>query len=127
MSKCTNPDCKCEDCRCGDDCQCGRNGNDCCGGQCDCRHTSAHPSHLENMPRLNRISGQLEGVKKMIEDGRYCPDILIQLKAIRSAIRAVESNILSKHLQHCVARMFPEADREDEIKELKSLFDRFEE
>lgn len=93
----------------------------------DCCKQDAYPSHMENMPRLNRISGQLEGVKKMVEEGRYCPDILIQLKAIRSAIRAVESNILSKHLQHCVARSFSEAERDEKIKELKTLFDRFEE
>lgn len=93
----------------------------------DCCKQDAYPSHMENMPRLNRISGQLEGVKKMVEEGRYCPDILIQLKAIRAAIRAVESNILSKHLQHCVARSFSEAERDEKIKELKTLFDRFEE
>ena len=92
-----------------------------------CCKQDAYPSHMENMPRLNRISGQLEGVKKMVEEGRYCPDILIQLKAIRAAIRAVESNILSKHLQHCVARSFSEAERDEKIKELKTLFDRFEE
>lgn len=92
-----------------------------------CCKQNVNPSHMENMPRLNRISGQLEGVKKMVEEGRYCPDILIQLKAIRSAIRAVESNILTKHLQHCVASSFSEAERDEKIKELKSLFDRFEE
>ncbi len=93
----------------------------------NCCQQNPNPSHMENMPRLNRISGQLEGVKKMIEEGRYCPDILIQLKAIRSAIRAVESNILSKHLQHCVAGSFSETERDAKIKELKTLFDRFEE
>lgn len=86
-----------------------------------------NPCHAENLPRLNRISGQLEGIKKMIEDGRYCPDIIIQLKAVRSAIRAIESNILAKHLQHCVVQSFDsEEDRNKKIEELKTLFDRFE-
>ena len=40
-----------------------------------------HPSHLENIPRLNRIAGQIEGIKKMIEEGRYCPEIISQLRA----------------------------------------------
>lgn len=86
------------------------------------------PCHLKEMPRLNRISGQLDGVKKMIEEHRYCPDILIQLKAVRSAIRAVESNILKAHLQACVAQSFvSDEEKQQKIDELKSLFDRFEE
>ena len=86
-----------------------------------------NPSHLENISRLNRISGQIDGVKKMIEEGRYCPDIIIQLRAIRSAVRAVESKILQKHLQHCVAQSFnSEKEREQKIEELKKLFERFE-
>lgn len=87
-----------------------------------------HTLHLENMPRLNRIAGQIEGIKKMIEDGRYCPEILSQLRAVRSAIKAVESHILQTHLQHCVAQSFssPE-ERDQKLQELKTLFDRFEE
>ena len=45
-----------------------------------------NPSHLENIPRLNRIAGQIEGIKKMIEDGRYCPDILSQLRACSACL-----------------------------------------
>lgn len=93
----------------------------------NCCKSHQNPSHIENLPRLNRISGQIDGIKKMIEDGRYCPDILIQLKAVRSAIRAIESNILAKHLQHCVAQSFSSAaERDKKIAELKTLFDRFE-
>ena len=86
-----------------------------------------HPCHKQEIPRLNRVIGQLEGVKKMIEERRYCPDILIQLRAARSAIRAVESNILKTHLQSCVAQSFAsEEDKEQKLNELKELFDRFE-
>ncbi len=86
-----------------------------------------NPSHLENIPRLNRIAGQIDGVRKMIEEGRYCPDIIIQLRAIRSAVRAVESKILQKHLQHCVAQSFGSAqERDQKIDELKKLFERFD-
>lgn len=85
------------------------------------------PMHEKELTRLNRISGQVEGVKRMILEGRYCPDILTQLRAIRSAVRAVESNILKAHLQHCVAESFAsEADRQKKIDELKTIFDRFD-
>ncbi len=82
--------------------------------------------HIENLPRLNRISGQITGVKKMIEEKRLTPDIIIQLKAIRSAVRAIETNIMKKHLhlgmvQSCAADAAPDATIED----LKKLFDRF--
>ena len=87
-----------------------------------------HPSHMENIPRLNRISGQIEGIKKMIEEGRYCPEIISQLRAVRAAVKAVESNILQKHLQHCVAQSFASTDdKEKKIAELKMLFDKFDE
>lgn len=86
-----------------------------------------HPNHMENIPRLNRISGQIEGIKKMIEDGRYCPDIICQLRAVRSAVKAVETNILHKHLQHCVAQSFAsDTDKQQKIAELTMLFDKFD-
>lgn len=89
---------------------------------------SSHPSHVENIPRLNRINGQIEGIKKMIEESRYCPEILIQLKAVRSALKSVESNILTKHLEHCIARSFDSvSEKKEKIDELKALFDRFSE
>lgn len=85
-----------------------------------------NPNHMENIPRLNRIAGQIEGIKKMIADGRYCPEIISQLRAVRSAVKAVESNILQKHLQHCVAQSFANLEERDKkLDELKTLFDRF--
>ncbi len=83
------------------------------------------PSHDENIPRLNRALGQIEGVKRMIEERRSCPDIIAQLRAARSALKAVESNILRSHLQHCVAQSFEREGREEKIEELQRLFDRF--
>lgn len=83
-------------------------------------------NHLDNIPRLNRILGQIEGIKKMIDDKRYCTDILMQLRAVRSALKSVESNILQKHLQHCVAQSFKsDNDRDKKIEELKMLFDKY--
>ena len=61
-----------------------------------------HPSHKDQLNSINRIEGQVRGVAKMIEDEKYCIDILNQIKAIRSAMSSVEGNILKKHLKACV-------------------------
>lgn len=95
----------------------------CC---CERENVLSNPSHLEHIPQLNRVSGQIEGIKNMITINRYCPEILIQLKAARAALKSIESNILIKHLGHCVARSFDsETEKEKRINELKVLFDRF--
>ena len=84
------------------------------------------PNHSENLPRLNRISGQIDGIKKMIEEERYCVDIVNQIKAVRSALKSVEKNILQKHIKHCVAASFKvsKTEQEQKINELISLFDK---
>ncbi|MDR0645431.1 MAG: metal-sensitive transcriptional regulator [Elusimicrobiota bacterium] len=77
-------------------------------------------SHEKEISGLNRIAGQVQGVKKMIEDRRYCMDILIQLKAIRSAIKTVEYNIFSAHLDSCVANSFNnEQEKNSKFAEIK--------
>ena len=53
--------------------------------------------------RLNRIAGQVAGLQKMVEDDRYCVDILTQLAAVRSALDAVGVQLLTDHMEHCVA------------------------
>ena len=85
-----------------------------------------HPDHTENLPRLACVAGQIEGIKKMIQEGRYCTDILTQIRAVRSAMKAIETNILEKHLQSCVAESFrSDADRVQKIEELKMLFTKY--
>jgi len=61
-----------------------------------------HPNHGEQLSRLNRIEGQIKGIKKMIEDRRYCIDILIQVKAAKAALHKVEQGILKTHIQGCL-------------------------
>jgi len=86
-----------------------------------------NPSHKQEIPRLNRAIGQLEGIKKMINEQRYCPDILLQLKAVRSAIRSIEGNILQTHLEHCVVESFNNKDdAKTKILEIKKLLDRIQ-
>ena len=90
---------------------------------------SDSPCHHDDMPRVNRIAGQLNGVKKMIEDHRDCPDILTQLRAIRSAIKGLEASILDRHLNHCIAESLTAgkpAQVGRRIEELKDLFRRYD-
>ncbi len=86
---------------------------------------SPHPDHSSEFSRLNRMSGQIDGIKKMIEDKRYCVEILTQLKAVQSAAKAVEGNILKRHIESCVKDAFVAknaSDREEKIDELLKLF-----
>ena len=74
--------------------------------------------------RLNRISGQVNGIKKMVEDDTYCNDILIQLKAIENSIKSLSNHVLENHLYNCVTRDLENGEL-DTIDELISLFKRF--
>ena len=74
--------------------------------------------------RLNRISGQVNGIKNMIENDAYCNDVLIQLSAVNNAVKSLSSHILENHLYTCVARDLENGDY-DAIDELISLFKRF--
>lgn len=60
-------------------------------------------THEENLHRLARIEGQVRGIRRLIEEGAYCIDILTQLEAAQSALRAVSDRILQKHVGTCVA------------------------
>ena len=52
--------------------------------------------------RLNRITGQIGGIKKMLDDGRYCDDILVQLSAVKKAIESISYQILQEHFETCI-------------------------
>lgn len=56
--------------------------------------------------RLSRIEGQVRGVARMIDEDRYCIDVLTQLRAVQAALAKVEQEILREHLNHCVAHVF---------------------
>jgi DNA-binding FrmR family transcriptional regulator len=61
-----------------------------------------HPDHTSSLVRLKKIKGQINGLEKMIEEKRYCVDILVQFRAIASALKAIEMSILNGHIQNCV-------------------------
>jgi len=80
-------------------------------------------THEEEMVRLNRIAGQIRGVQKMIEDERYCIDILTQVSSIQGAIKAVGENILERHLKGCVKQSFSIGDQEDRKKKIDEVIE----
>lgn len=59
--------------------------------------------HEDQLARLSRIEGQIRGIRKMIEEGRYCIDIAVQVKAARSALKQVGCKVLDTHLRTCVS------------------------
>ena len=78
------------------------------------------------LARLGRIEGQVRGVARMIEEDRYCIDVLTQIQAIRAALKRVEDEILADHVSHCVAHAFhagSERDRQVKIDELLEVLD----
>ncbi len=61
-----------------------------------------HATHKSALPRLRRIEGQVRGIAQMVEDERYCIDILMQIKAARAALKRVAESVLKEHVAHCV-------------------------
>lgn len=97
------------------------------GECCEPHGSHGHPDHLEFLPRLNRIGGQLSGIQKMIEDNRYCVDILVQFRAVMAALRSVEISIFERHLQHCLSSALLSKDKkqvDEKIQELTELLSR---
>ena len=64
---------------------------------------SFYPDHKGQLNRLARIEGQIKGIGRMIEERRYCIDIVSQIKAVQSALKQVQMGVLEKHIHHCVA------------------------
>ncbi|WP_017303512.1 metal-sensing transcriptional repressor [Spirulina subsalsa] len=94
-------------------------------------HSHAHP-HVHNpesqrqiINRLSRIEGHIRGIKTMVSEDRHCPEVLIQIAAVRGALDRVARLILDEHLTACVARAAHDGNIEAELSELKAALDRF--
>ena len=85
------------------------------------QNTHEHTKAVLN--RMSRAIGHMNAVKKMIEDGRDCSDVLIQLSAIKSEITGVSKVILKDHIDHCIVDAVKEND-EDAIENLKGAIDK---
>ena len=75
--------------------------------------------------RLTRIEGQVRGVARMVEEDRYCIDILTQLQAIKSALAKVEEQVLKGHAAHCVADAIRSGDAKDQTQKFQELVELF--
>jgi DNA-binding FrmR family transcriptional regulator len=73
--------------------------------------------------RLNRIEGQVRGLSRMVEEDRYCIDIVTQIAAARTALRRVEEEILRDHVAHCVDHAIASGDREEQRKKIAELME----
>src|SRR4029078_10499492 len=79
------------------------------------------------LARLGRIEGQVRGIARMVEEDRYCIDVITQVRAVRAALDKVEQEILHDHLQHCVAHAFHGGnakERQTKIEELMEVLDK---
>lgn len=99
----------------------------CAGSACCGARRKATPRSVELQAdvqkRLNRIIGQLGGVKAMIDDNRYCGDVLIQLAAVDAAIKSVSRLVLQNHLETCVVEQIQQGNTEI-VDEVMGLFKR---
>jgi DNA-binding FrmR family transcriptional regulator len=84
--------------------------------------THEHPGYIENKEkvknRLRRISGQIGGIERMVDEERYCIDILTQISAAQAAIDKVALALLDEHTRHCVVGAANAADREAKTEEM---------
>lgn len=87
-------------------------------------HTHSHTQTKVVLNRLSRAIGHLNAVKRMVEQGRDCSDVLIQLSAVNSALQGVSKIILKDHIEHCLVEAVKEDDKET-IDKLKEAIDKF--
>lgn len=82
-----------------------------------------HASHQGQLARLRRIHGQVAGLIRMVEQERYCVDILTQIRAARAALRRVEEGVLREHAEHCIAGTLAAGNRADADAKMSELFE----
>jgi DNA-binding FrmR family transcriptional regulator len=80
-------------------------------------------THREEIVPLKRIEGQVRGIQKMIDESRYCIDILTQLSSVVGAVRRVEENILNRHLRGCVRESFNKGSKENRSEKIDEIIE----
>lgn len=88
-----------------------------------------HPSHKSQVSKINRAIGQLEAVKRMIDEGKYCVDIISQLRAARNAVKNIELGVLETHIGACLAKACHTKEsgtKEQKIGEIMELLKKYE-
>ena len=87
-------------------------------------HVHSHAQTKSVLNRLSRTIGHMESIKRMVEEGRDCTEVLIQLSAVKSAINNTGKIILQDHIEHCIVDAVEHGDK-DAIKDLEIAIDRF--
>ena len=77
------------------------------------------------LKRLNRIEGQVRGIARMVDDDRYCIDVVTQIGAVRAALRKVEEEVLRDHVAHCVAGAIASGNKGEQRRKIAELMDVF--
>ncbi|OFZ12200.1 MAG: hypothetical protein A2Z20_11320 [Bdellovibrionales bacterium RBG_16_40_8] len=80
-----------------------------------------HARHTGELLRLKRIQGQIAGVENMILNERYCPDIILQVKAVTSALKSLELSILEGHIRHCLAKTLAKGSKKEVQKKIDEI------
>jgi DNA-binding FrmR family transcriptional regulator len=75
------------------------------------------------LKRLSRIEGQVRGLARMLEEDRYCIDVLTQVAAVRAALRRVEEQVLQDHVGHCVEHAIQSGDAQEQRKKVAELLE----
>lgn len=75
------------------------------------------------LKRLSRIEGQVRGLSRMVEDDRYCIDVITQISAVRAALAKVEDELLRDHVGHCVEHAIASGDKTDQRRKIAELMD----
>jgi CsoR family transcriptional regulator, copper-sensing transcriptional repressor len=88
-------------------------------------HVHSQESLRRIVNRLSRIEGHVRGVKSMVLQNSPCPDVLLQIAAVRGALDRVARIVLDEHLSECISRAAREGNMEEEIEQLKAALDRF--
>ncbi|MEH2382089.1 MAG: metal-sensitive transcriptional regulator [Nostoc sp.] len=88
-------------------------------------HIHSEESLRRIVNRLSRIEGHVRGIKTMVQQSSPCPDVLLQIAAVRGALDRVARIVLDEHLTDCIARAAEEGNIDVEIKQLKAALDRF--
>lgn len=84
-----------------------------------------HTQTKQIVARLARIEGHVGAVKRMVEEGRHCPDVLVQIAAVRSALDKAAKLLLTDHMEHCVLDSLQDGDVEKHLADLRDALERF--
>ena len=82
-----------------------------------------HDNKPKLLNRLSRVEGQVRGIARMVEDDRYCIDIVTQIAAVRAALRRVEEEVLRDHIAHCVQHAIDSGNKAEQKQKIAELMD----